>query len=142
MKYLLILFIALLSISCFQPKKSEDFKILVYGWLGGPGKATDQEIIDQFTELKIKGIDGLMYNGGQNPETYRRVGKIAKEAGLEFHTWIPTMVQKENPKLKPEWYAINGKGESAFDKPAYVPYYKFLCPNREGVYQFLAEMYG
>jgi uncharacterized lipoprotein YddW (UPF0748 family) len=110
--------------------------------MGGPGKKTDQEIKTEFTNLKERGIDGLMYNGGQNPDTYRRVGKIAKEVGLAFHTWIPTMIQSGNPKLKPEWYGVNGKGESALEKPAYVDYYKFLCPNQEGVYEFLAEMYG
>jgi len=110
--------------------------------MGGPGEATDEQIKANFTDLKNKGIDGLMYNGGQNPETYRRVGKIAKEVGLEFHTWIPTMVQSGNDKLKPEYYGVNGKGESAFDKPPYVDYYKFLCPSKEEVYQFLAEMYG
>ena len=30
--------------------------------------------------------------------------------------------------------------ESAFDKPAYVDYYKFLCPNKEEVFDFLGEM--
>ncbi|MBR9997859.1 MAG: hypothetical protein KFF73_02760, partial [Cyclobacteriaceae bacterium] len=95
-----------------------------------------------FNELKDKGIDGLMYNGGQDPATYKRVGEIAKQAGLEFHTWIPTMVQRENPGLQKEWYAVNGLGESAFDKPAYVDYYKFLCPSREEVYLFLEHMYG
>jgi len=84
----------------------------------------------------------LMYSAGQDPETYKRIGKIVKKAGLEFHAWIPTMVQNNNPKIKPDWYAVNGMGESAFDKPAYVNYYHFLCPNREEVYQFLEEMYG
>ncbi len=139
MKKILTLLSFILLFSC---SKGQEYKIPVYGWLGGPGESTDEELKDQFTNLKNKGIDGLMYNGGQNPETYRRVGKIAKDAGLEFHTWIPTMVQGNNPKLQPDWYAINGKGESAFDKPAYVDYYKFLCPNREEVYQFLANMYG
>jgi len=83
-----------------------------------------------------------MYNGGQDPATYKRVGGIAKEVGLEFHTWIPTMNQRENPKLDPDLYGVSGLGESAFDNPPYVSYYKFLCPNREEVYQFLAEMYG
>lgn len=132
---LLILFL----VSCDQ---SEPYKIPVYAWMGGPGNKTDQEIKAEFSKLKDRGIDGLMYNGGQNPDTYKRVGKIAKEAGLIFHTWIPTMVQSGNPKLKPEWYALNGKGESALEKPAYVDYYKFLCPNQEGVYEFLADMYG
>ncbi|MCB0844711.1 MAG: hypothetical protein KDE26_15765 [Bacteroidetes bacterium] len=128
-----------LLLACNPPKSP---KIPVYAWLGGPGEATDAEIKTQFTDLKNKGIDGLMYNGGQNPETYRRVGKIAKEVGLEFHTWIPTMVQKKTDKIKAEWYGVNGKGESALEKPAYVDYYKFLCPSHEGVYEFLADMYG
>ncbi len=33
-----------------------------------------------------------MYNGGQDPETYRRVGKIAGDAGLQFHTWIKVFI--------------------------------------------------
>ena len=83
-----------------------------------------------------------MYNGGQDPETYRRVGPIAKAAGLEFHTWIPTMVQAPKEGIDSSWYAFNGNRESALEKPAYVDYYKFLCPNKDGVYQFLADMYG
>ncbi|WP_422348382.1 hypothetical protein [Flagellimonas sp.] len=138
MKRLLpILIMTILFASC-----AEQPKIPVYAWLGGPGDATDAEITAEFKDLKAKGIDGLMYNGGHDPATYKRVGKLAKAEGMEFHTWIPTMVQGKNPKLKKEWYAINGNGESAFDKPAYVSHYTFLCPNKEGVYNFLADLYG
>jgi hypothetical protein len=91
--------------------------------------------------LNAKGVDALMYNGGHNTETYQRVGKIAREAGLEFHAWIPTMVQGYSEKLDSSWYAVNGKGESALTDPAYVPYYTFLCPNREKVYKFLENLY-
>ena len=119
-----------------------DIKVPVYAWMGGPGEASDSAIAADFLDLKNKGVIGLMYNGGHDPETYRRVGGIAKEAGLEFHTWIPTMIQAENPKLDPDLYGVNGLGESAFDKPAYADYYKFLCPIREEVYGFLADLYG
>ncbi|MCG8306848.1 MAG: hypothetical protein MI975_05600 [Cytophagales bacterium] len=143
MKKLLTLLSLVFLISCsVEQKKLRNYKVPVYGWLGGPGQKTDQELEEQFSDLKNRGIDGLMYNGGQNPETYKRVGRIAKKAGLEFHAWIPTMNQSPRPELKPEWYAVNGKGESAFDKPAYVSYYKFLCPNRPGTFEFLAKMYG
>jgi len=142
MKFLALFFFLFCIYSCSQHQETKEYKVPVYGWLGGPRDTTNDTIKAQFTDLKNRGIDGLMYNGGQDPKTYQRVGKIAKEVGLEFHTWIPTMVQGNNPKLDSSLYAINGKGESAYDKPAYVSYYKFLCPNREEVYQFLAEMYG
>ncbi len=125
-------------VSCTEKKD----KIPVYAWTGGPGQATDQELRTEFEDLKDKGIDGLMYNGGHNPETYKRVGALVKEAGMEFHTWIPTMVQGKNPKINTSLYAVNRKGESAFEKPAYVDHYKFLCPNKEGTYDFLADLYG
>lgn len=124
------------------PETRTEIKVPVYAWLGGPGSATDEEIRVSFTDLKNRGIVGLLYNGGHNPETYKRVGGIAGEVGLEFQTWIPTMIQGKNPKLPHELYALNGLGESAFDKPAYADYYKFLCPSNEQVYRFLEELYG
>lgn len=136
--YIFILFLSL-AFACGGPG---EYKVRVYGWLGGPGDLTDLELMDQFMDLRNRGIDGLMYGGGQDPETYRRVGKIAGEAGLEFQAWIPAMVQLERPELGPGSYAVNGLGESAFDKPAYVAYYRFLCPARTEVYRFLSEMYG
>jgi hypothetical protein len=141
-------FSALLLLAACKPasegktKALSDIKVPVYAWMGGPGRATDKEIRANFMDLKSKGIIGLMYNGGHDPETYKRVGGIAKEAGLEFHAWIPAMIQDKNPKLDISFYAINGLGESAYTKPAYQDYYKFLCPSREEVYQFLAELYG
>ncbi len=138
MKNILILLAILFLLSCSE---KQPYKVPVYAWVSGPGEATDVQLHEQFTDLKNKGVDGLMYNGGQNPETYKRVGKIAKEAGLEFHSWIPTLRQGRKSGLKPEFYAVNGLGESAWDKPAYVSHYTFLCPNHEEVYEFLAKMY-
>lgn len=139
MKKLLILALLFVLFSC---KTHQEAKIPCYVWTDGPGKATDAELKAQFADLKEKGIDGLMYSAGQQRENYIRIGKIAKSAGLKFYPWIPTLIQGVNPKLKPEWYAVNGLGESALDKPAYAAHYKFICPNREEVYQFLADMYG
>ncbi|EZH74541.1 hypothetical protein ATO12_12285 [Aquimarina atlantica] len=117
-------------------------KIPVFAWAHLPENASDDELRKQFQELKNKGIDGLMYSAGHDPLTYKRVGKIIKETGMEFHAWIPTMIQNSNPKLKPEWYAINRNGESAYDKPAYVSHYQFLCPNKDEVYDFLKNLYS
>lgn len=140
---LLIAFVVSCSPKSGNQKESTagDIRVPVYAWMGGPGDHSDDQIRAQFTDYRNKGIIGILYNGGQDPATYKRVGSIAKQCGLKFYAWIPTMIQQPNPSLKKEWYDINGKGESAYDKPAYVDYYKFLCPSRPEVYQYLEQMY-
>ncbi len=139
MKKLFVLFIV---VSIFSSCAEEKSKIPVYAWTGGPGNATDMELSERFLDYKEKGIDGLLYNGGHDPNTYKRVGALVKEAGMEFHAWIPTMVQGKNPNISEDLYAQNRNGESALEKPAYVPYYTFLCPSKEGTYDFLSNLYG
>ncbi len=138
MRKILYLLTLSLFISC-SSKQNKDIK--VFAWLGGPGESTDIELSEYFNDLHSKGIDGLMYNGGHNPATYERVAGLAKEAGMEIHAWIPTMIAG-GAKLDSSLYAVNGLGESALDKPAYVPYYKFLCPNRTGTIEFLKDLYS
>ncbi len=133
-----LLIFAVLIQSC---KFESEPTVKCYAWLSDLNDADDAILKKKFKKYKSEGIFGLMYNGGQNAEVYKRLGKIAKDAGLEFHAWIPTMVQADTSKIDTTWYAINGKGESAWNKPAYVEYYKFLCPNREEVYEFLKGMY-
>src|SRR5436305_11430185 len=70
------------------------------------------------------------------------LGKIlplAAAEGLEVHAWMwsmPCMIE-EIMKKHPDWYNVNAKGESAVDKPAYVPYYKFLEPGRPEVREWV-----
>ncbi len=65
----------------------------------------------------------------------------AKSEGLEAHRWMWTMNRGEKSLLAahPEWYAVNRKGESCADKPPYVDYYRWLCPSREEVKQYLKD---
>ena len=138
-KHMMMLVLALAMLACAPPRGE---KIKCYAWTSGPGEMTDQELSARFADYKRKGIDGLMYNGGQDAAVYQRVGQLAKAAGLEFHAWIPTMVQAPKPELPREAWAVNGLGESALDSPAYVPYYTFLCPNRPETIAFLEAMYA
>ena len=39
----------------------------------------------------------------------------------------------------PEWYNVNRNGDNSWDHPAYVGYYRFLCPSRPGVHEFLQK---
>ena len=97
---------------------------------------SDAEWKKWFALLKECGISGVMFEG-YNENIYR----LCKEAGLEAHYWKWTMNRRELLDKHPDWYAVNRKGESCHDKPAYVDYYRFLCPNHQGVAEYLAEDY-
>jgi uncharacterized lipoprotein YddW (UPF0748 family) len=65
--------------------------------------------------------------------------EAGKETGIEVHAWMWTM-PNNNPHYvenHPEFYAVNGNGQPAHTHPAYVGYYRFMCPNQPGVREFL-----
>jgi uncharacterized lipoprotein YddW (UPF0748 family) len=72
-------------------------------------------------------------------EVLETILPLAKAEGLEVHAWMWSMPCNIEDiwKQHPEWYVVNRKGESAADKPAYVPYYRFLCPSRPEVHEFV-----
>ena len=39
----------------------------------------------------------------------------------------------------PEWFNVNGRGESSWERPIYIPSYRFLCPSRPEVDAFLQQ---
>jgi uncharacterized lipoprotein YddW (UPF0748 family) len=66
---------------------------------------------------------------------------LAAAEGLELHAWmwsVPCNIEGVREE-HPEWFAVNRKGESAAEKPAYVEYYRFLCPSHEGVHEYLKQ---
>ena len=136
-RMIIIIFSLLISISCGVQKN----KIPCYAWLAHDKKLDDNHLKMRLSKLKKLGIDTVLYNAGHDSLIYAKVSSLAKETGLGFFAWIPTMVQEPNEFLTKELYAVNRNGESAFDKPAYVAYYKFLCPARNSVFRFLEDLY-
>ena len=69
-----------------------------------------------------------------------RLIPLAHAAGLQIHAWMWSMPcnNEEIIAKHPDWYAVNRKGEPAHLKPAYVDYYKFLCPCHPEVQDFVA----
>ncbi len=65
-------FVTLLSLLILISCSQREAKFPVYAWMGGPGDASDKQVRAEFKELAHRGITGLMYNGGQDPETYQR----------------------------------------------------------------------
>lgn len=115
-------------------------KIKIYAWISSLS-GTDEEIIKRINEFKDYGMTGIIFDGKNNLEMYARIGRITKDLELEFHAWLPTLLQNDNIPLTSDCYVVNGKGQSAYDNPPYVPYYKFVCPNRTEVYVYINELF-
>jgi uncharacterized lipoprotein YddW (UPF0748 family) len=122
-------------------------------WLRPDLKNTDDDWKRTFERMKSMGIDAVLPQIYGSSETLfehpilpvkapwlERIIPLAHEAGLEVHAWMWTMILN-NPTLvekNPHWFSVNRKGEPAHTNPAYVGYYKFMCPCNEEVAEFVA----
>ena len=126
--------------SCQQEAATAD--IPVYGWYGWNEDRVSQDSLKQlFQEWQSHGLVGVCVNCSWNIEQIKKASKIAHEVGLEYHAWIPTMLQGDKPE---SWYTVNRYGKSAFNPKdrAYVEYYQTVDPHNPEVVKFLAEKYA
>ena len=107
-------------------------------WTNPNLKDTDAELAERYQKYYDAGIRGIFFEN--DSEKHFRAAKAHK---IEAHRWIWTMNRGEKSLLEahPEWYAVNRKGESCADYPPYVNYYRWLCPSREEVKNYLANDY-
>lgn len=104
------------------------------------------------SRAKEKGIDAILveiyngtttyFEGGQLPMVDDLAGKllpICRSIGMEFHAWMWTMPCNAPAIIAahPDWFAVNRNGQPAHTHPAYVGYYKFLCPCHPEVQEFV-----
>lgn len=93
--------------------------------------------------LEVYNGNKTFYQGGQLPmqeDLVSRIAPMCHELGMEFHAWMWTMplTNADMVEKHPDWYAVNGLGEPAHTDPAYVPYYKFMCPCHPEVQDYVA----
>jgi len=115
-------------------KSSEKWKHWV--WTRPDSKDSAADLATRYKQYYQSGIRGIFFEA--DSEKHYRAAKAQK---LEAHRWMWTTNRGEKSLLQahPEWYAINRKGESCADKPPYVNYYRWLCPSRPEVHQYLAD---
>lgn len=108
-----------------------------------------KETFDQIRAIGIEAILPQVYASNKalfyipdhevEERLLERLIPIAHSAGLQVHAWMWTMICN-NPRIitdHPHWYAVNRSNQAAHAHPAYVDYYKFLCPRREEVRLFV-----
>lgn len=108
-------------------------------WTNPDPKDTAAELAERYKKYYEAGIRGVFFEA--DSEKHCRAAKAQK---LEAHRWIWTMNRGEKTLLAahPEWYAVNRKGESCATHPPYVDYYRWLCPSRPEVIQYLENDYA
>ena len=105
-------------------------------WTNPDPKDSPADLETRYKQYYQSGIRGIFFEA--DSEKHFRAAKAQK---LEAHRWMWTTNRGEKSLLQahPEWYAVNRKGESCADKPPYVNYYRWLCPSRPEVRQYLAD---
>jgi uncharacterized lipoprotein YddW (UPF0748 family) len=122
-------------------------------WIRPNLEWTDDQWKQSFDTIKSIGIDAIVpqvYNSHYTlfdhpilPVKERwleRILPLAHQADLEVHAWmwsmplnVPEMIEKH-----PDWFSVNRQGKPSHTDPAYVDYYKFLCPCHPEVQEFVA----
>lgn len=104
-----------------------------WAWENPNKKESDSVLEKKYDSYYDAGIKGMFFEHDSE-----RHFRIAKKAGLEAHRWMWTMNQ--GGKLleeHPEYYAVSRNGDSCADKPPYVNYYRWLCPSKPEVLDYL-----
>jgi len=103
-------------------------------WINPDEKDKEADLTKRYARFYEAGIRGIFFEN--DSEKHFRAAKAQR---LEAHRWMWTMNRGEKSLLEahPEWYSINRKGESCADKPPYVGYYRWLCPSKPEVHQYL-----
>ena len=124
-------------------------------WLRPNLEWTDDHWKKEFDELKKIGIEAILpqvYNSHnalfEHPKIplkqawLEHIIPIAHEAGLQVHAWmwsmpmnIPSIIEKH-----PDWFSVNRNNQPSHTHPAYVDYYKFMCPCNEEVLDFVSSI--
>ena len=133
----------MVSVASQLPLKSEaavnvikkKSKLKNWVWTNPNLKDTDEDLATRYTAFKAAGITGIFFENDSE-----RHFRAAKAHGIEAHRWIWTFNRAELVSTHPEWYSKNRNGESCADKPPYVNYYRWLCPSRAEVQQYLEQL--
>ncbi|MES2892197.1 MAG: family 10 glycosylhydrolase [Bacteroidota bacterium] len=115
------------------PKKT---KIKHWVWVDPHANDTEEQLSKTYASWYDAGIRGVFFEADSEKHF-----RIAKQHKIAAHRWMWTLNRGEKSLLSthPEWYAINRKGESCATHPPYVDYYRWLCPSKEGVSQYLEQ---
>lgn len=126
--------------------------VMNWHWIHSVGDTSVDDLKFRLEELKNHGIDAVLmetfidestvsagYWGPLNHPPLERLIRAGEITEVSIHCWLwqmPNNIQffAENHG---DWFAVNGKRQPAHTHPAYVDYYRFMCPNHPEVKEYL-----
>ncbi len=107
-------------------------------WVHGGQDRTRSEWLEQFSRIADAGFVGVLASGGET----EKLSGAAHDAGLEFHRWVWILNRPGDEFVRdnhPEWFTLNRNLEDSLNHPAYVDYYKWVCPTRDPVREYIGQ---
>ncbi len=108
-------------------------------WIGRRPEKSASEWREIFVRLAGAGFRGVLVGRAFDPV----MADAAHSAGLEYHQWIWILNRAGDAWARenhPEWFTVNRNGDSTLDDPPYVDYYRWVCPSRKPVREYLADL--
>ena len=133
----LLLILAAGMFACGGKKTRDESYPLFWTWMGYHPNMNFDSLCQATKDM---GFDGIILNAA-SADDYRVAVPIANSHGLEVYSWVWTMNlehgAEEIVKNHPEWLCVNRNGVSLAEKPAYVGYYRFMCPALPEVREYI-----
>lgn len=117
-----------------KPRKKKSSGLKNWVWENPNLQEEESALKERFRNFYEAGIRGMFFENDSEKHF-----RLAKAAGLEAHRWMWTMNRGEKELLDnhPEWYSVSRNGDSCATKPPYVSYYRWLCPSKPEVLDYL-----
>jgi hypothetical protein len=116
-------------------KQKTGFRIWL--WMDSHEKWNDHQWDSVLMMLQTAGISGILSQA--NPATLKRMIPLAQKHDIIVQKWFVTLMNNDRDLIKhhPGWFVVSREGKSSITDPAYVKYYRFLCPSNGEVHQFV-----
>lgn len=108
-------------------------------WIGRRPEKSPAEWQALFSRLYEAGFCGVLVGGAFD----QAMVDTAHAAGLEYHRWMWILNRPGDTWARenhPEWFTVSRSGDSTLDVPPYVDYYRWVCPSRAAVREYLRDL--
>jgi len=108
-------------------------------WIGRRPDKSPSEWQALFSRLSDVGFRGILVGRAFDPE----MAEAAHSVDLEYHQWTWILNRAGDTWARdnhPEWFTVSRNGDSTLDVPPYVEYYRWVCPSRTPVREYLRDL--